>query len=80
MTPQKPFKLPNLIKIGPRWACQNLWGHGRMILVKVGPWGMLYGPSYDHFCVCYVDPHFPNIEDFEVYGGICGYMTLVDSI
>ena len=54
MTPQNPQTLANLIKIGALWVCQHLWGHGGMILVKIEPLGMLWVPSYDHWCaLCY---------------------------
>ena len=50
MTPQKPQKQLKLINFDPRWACRNIGGHGRIILVEYGPWGTLWDPSYDHFC------------------------------
>ena len=31
---QKCLKIIILINTGPRWAWQNLWGYGRMILSK----------------------------------------------
>ena len=40
-----------LVKIGPLWAWQNLWGYGKMILTKFWPWGMPWDLIYDHFCV-----------------------------
>ena len=57
--PQNPQTLANLIKFGALWVCQHLWGHGGMSLVKVGPLGMLWVPSYDHLCaLCYGIMHF----------------------
>ena len=38
------------MKIGPLWACRNIKGHGRIILVQYGPWGTPWDPGYDHFC------------------------------
>ena len=50
MTPKKPQKHFNLIKIDTLWACRNIGGNGRIILVEYGPWGTPWDPSYDHFC------------------------------
>ena len=50
-----------------------------MILVKFGPLGMLWGPSYDVF-VFYVGPHCPNTGYFDVYGGIKEYIMLFGGV
>ena len=68
MTPQNFQKLLNLINFDPAWACQNIWGHGRIILVKFGGFGMPGSPSYDHLCVsCW-----PSFFQFLIYEGIRG--------
>ena len=54
--------MPIVINLGALWACQNLWGHGMMILVKFGARDMT-------LFVFYVDPHFHNFGYFNVYGG-----------
>ena len=51
MTSPEVLKPINLINFAPLWACQNIWGHGKIILVKIGPWGMHWDTNYDHFCV-----------------------------
>ena len=50
-TPQKLQKLQYLIDFDTLWAWQNLWGYGRKVHAKFWPWGMIWDPSYDHFCV-----------------------------
>ena len=47
MTPPKPEKLINLIKIGSLWAWKNLWGYGRKVHAKFRLWGIPWNPSYD---------------------------------
>ena len=37
--PKKPQKLVSLINFDPLWACRNIKGHGKIILVEYGPWG-----------------------------------------
>ena len=44
MTPPKPSKTINLIKIGVLWAGKNLWGYGRKVHAKFWPWVTL-GPE-----------------------------------
>ena len=51
MTPQKPQKLFNLIKIGSLWAWKNLRGYGRKLHAKFWPWGTPWDLIYDHFWV-----------------------------
>ena len=46
---------------------KNLWGYGRKVHAKFLPWGTPWDPSYDNFCV---SAQIPNIEYFEVYGGL----------
>ena len=51
MIPVDPSKPSVLIKTGPLWAWQTLWGYGRKVHAKFWLWGMLWDVSYDHFCV-----------------------------
>ena len=40
MTANKHQKQLRLINFDPLWACRNVGGHGRIILVEYRPWGM----------------------------------------
>ena len=69
MTPPKVLKTLNLIKIGALWVWKNLWGYGRKVHATFWPWGTPWDPSYFIF-VFSVRAQIPNIEYFEVYGGL----------
>ena len=62
MTPTKPLKTISLIQIGVLWVKKNLWQYGRKVHAKFWPWGTI--------CVFYINPQTPNIENFDVYGGL----------
>ena len=65
-----------LINFDPLWAWQNLSGHGRIILGKFGPWGMLQDPSYDNFCVlCW-----PSFSEYSIFWCMWGYMKVYKAI
>ena len=69
MTRTKVLKTFNLIKIGVLWVWKNLWGYGRNVYAKFWPWGTPLGPELLPFFL-YVSAQIPNIEYFEVYGGL----------
>ena len=69
MTPQKPQKLLNLIKIVSLWAWKNLWGYGRKVHAKFWTWGMPWDPIYTIF-EFHVDPPISNIGYMKVYEGL----------
>ena len=58
--PQNRQKSPNFINFDPLWACKNIGGHGRIILVEYGPLGSSWDPSYDHFGVLFLPPYLPS--------------------
>ena len=63
------FKTLNLIKIGILWAWKIVWGYGRKVHAKFwhgGPPGIRVMTIF----VFYVSAQIPNIEYFEVYGGV----------
>ena len=59
-TPQKQKRQKQLylINFDPLWACRDIVGHGRIILVQYGPWGTPWDPSSDNFCVPNCDEIF----------------------
>ena len=69
MTPKKPSKTFNLIKVGVLWVWKNLWVCGRKVHGKFWPWGTL-GTSVMTIFVFYVSARIPNIKYFEVCGGL----------
>ena len=69
MTSPKVLKTLNLIKIGVVWVWKNLWGYGRKVHAKFWPWGNHWVQVMTIF-VFYVSAQIPNIEYFEVYGGL----------
>ena len=64
VTPSKVLKAINLIKIGVLWAWKNLWGYGKIILIKFGAWGRP-GTGVMTIFESYVSAQIPNVEYFE---------------
>ena len=69
MTPPKVLKTFNSRKIGVLWAWKNVWGYGRKVHAKFWPCGPP-GTRVMTIFVFYVSAQIPNIEYFEVYGGL----------
>ena len=43
--PPRPLETSILIKTGPLWAWQGLWGYGRKVHAKFWPLGDALGPE-----------------------------------
>ena len=57
----------------------KLLGYGRKVHTKFRPWGTPWDPSYDIFYI-FVGPNFPNIQCFDVYGGILNHINVFGGI
>ena len=56
--------------------CQSLWRHGRKLLLKFWPLGMLWGLSYDNFWVsCW-----PSYFWYLIFWGIWRYIKVYEDI
>ena len=78
ISPKKCLKLANLAKIGFRWVCQSLWGHGRNLCAKFCPLGMLWGPSYGHCYSTNVCFHrYLLASHMKLYGSIWRYIKYI---
>ena len=65
MTPQNFQKSLNSINLDPLWACRNIGGHGKIILVEYGPWGTpgtrVMTIFVSHVATCHPSPRIPTI-------------------
>ena len=69
MTPNKCFKMHNLIKIGVLWVWKHVWGMVGRCMPNSGHGGPPGNRVMTIFAF-YISAQIPNIDYFEVYGGL----------